>query len=63
LVVYRFGKRKTTFKLGVVATNAKLAKTFTCRWDEGWYTYEVWATDTAGNKHKAPPGVGVLFVR
>jgi hypothetical protein len=63
LAVYRFGKRRTTFKLGVVATNAKLSKQFTCRWDKGWYTYEVLATDIAGNKSVSPPGVGVLFVK
>jgi hypothetical protein len=63
LAVYRFGKRRTTFKLGVLATNVKLSKAFTCRWDKGWYTYEVLATDIAGNKHIAPPGVGVLFVK
>jgi hypothetical protein len=63
LAVYRFGKRRTTFKLGVVATNAKLSKQFTCRWDKGWYTYEVLATDIAGNKNVSPPGVGVLFVK
>ncbi len=63
LVVFRFGKRKTTFKLGVVATNTKLSKVFTCRWDKGWYTYEVRATDIAGNRHKTPAGVGVLFVK
>jgi hypothetical protein len=63
LAVYRFGKLKTTFKLGVQRTNIKLSRSFTCRWDKGWYTYKVLATDIAGNKHVTPPGVGVLFVK
>jgi hypothetical protein len=63
LAVYRFGKLKTTFKLGVQRTNIKLSRAFTCRWDRGWYTYKVLATDIAGNKHVRPPGVGVLFVK
>lgn len=62
LLVYRYGKYRTTFKLHGVQTNRKQYKQFTCRWDKGWYTYKVKATDAAGNACKTP-GVGVLFVK
>ncbi len=62
LVVYRYGKLKAMFKLYGVQTDKKRYRQFRCRWDRGWYTYKVKATDAAGNACKMP-GFGVLFVK